>query len=72
MKTWLKRVEGSRKRQSLLQAAKAKITQIQNTRQYVNANVIICLSNRNLNRWIHKEFQTSGETQTTLDQFFRT
>ena len=71
MKTWLKRVEGSRKRQSLLQAAKTKIAQIHNARQYVDDNAILRLSNRELDRWLHKESQQTGETQTPLDQFFR-
>jgi hypothetical protein len=71
MRTWLKRVEGSRKRQSLLQAAKTTIAQIHNARQYVDATAILCVSNRNLSKCIHKEFQPSEETQTTIDQFFR-
>ena len=71
MKTWLKRIEGSRKRQSLLQAAKAKISDIQRAQQYVNATEILSLDNRKLKKWIHKEFKPTEETQTTLDQFFR-
>ena len=71
MKTWLKRIEGSRKRQSLLQAAKAKISDIQRAQQYVNAPDILRLNNRNLKKWIYQEFKPAEDNQTTLDQFFR-
>jgi hypothetical protein len=71
MRTWLKRVECSRRRQSLLQAAKTKIAQIHHDRHYVDANAILSLSNRNLSKWIHREFLPSSENQTTIERFFR-
>ena len=69
MRTWLKRVEGNRKRQSL-QAAKTKIAQIHNARQYVDANAILSLSNRNLSKWIHKEFYSVMEFHQTGFTFY--
>ena len=71
MRTWLKRVEGSRKRQSLLQAAKTKIAQIHAKRQFVDAEAILRLSNRNLNKWIHASFKPATDSQTTMDRFYR-
>ena len=71
MRTWLKRVEGSRRRQSLMQDAKKKIAQIHATRQYVDAEAILRLSNNKLNKWIHASFQPATEAQTTIDRFFR-
>ena len=71
MRTWLKRVEEGRRRQSLLQDAKKKIADIHAARQYINTTEILALSNRQLHKWIHKKFQQSEDTQTTIDQFFR-
>ena len=62
MRNWLERAEGSRRTQS----AKTKIAQIDVKRQYVDATAIMSLSSRNLRKWIHKPFQPSVDSQTTL------
>ena len=54
-----------------MQDAKKKIAQIHATRQYVDAEAILRLSNNKLNKWIHASFQPAPEAQTTIDRFFR-
>jgi hypothetical protein len=57
-------------RQSLLQAAKTKIRQIQAELGYVNADEIFQLANTALSKWIKAPFVPAAESQTTLDRFF--
>ena len=71
MRFWLKRVEASRVRQSLLREANEKIRQIQAENSFVNVEEILTKNNRDLKKWITSKFPPTEESQTTIDRFFR-
>ena len=71
LRYWLKRVEASKVRQSLIREAKKKIRQIQAENIYIDTEEILTKSNKDLSRWITRKFIPTEESQTTLDRFFR-
>jgi hypothetical protein len=71
LRHWLKRVEASRARQSLIHEAQAKARQLQKDNIYINTEDIIKKSNRDLSKLIHSKAVPSSDSQTTLDRFFR-
>jgi hypothetical protein len=71
LRYWLKRVEASRARQSLIHEAQAKARQLKADKIYINMEDIIKKSNRDLSKWIHSKVVPSSDSQTTLDSFFR-
>jgi hypothetical protein len=70
LRYWLKRVEASKVRQSLIRDAKKKIRQIQAENRYIDTEEILTKSNRDLSKWITRKFIPTEESQTTLDRFF--
>ena len=71
LRYWLKRVEASRARQSLIHEAQAKVRQLQEDNIYINIEDIIKKSNRDLSKWIHSKAVPPSDSQPTLDRFLR-
>ena len=70
LRFWLKRLEGSRYRQSLLKEAREKIQRLRLEHQYVNSNEVLSLPNKTLHMWIHRKLVSLNTAQTTLERFF--
>ena len=71
LRYWLKRVEASRARQSLLHEAQAKARQLQADNIYINMEEVIKKSNRDLRTWILSKEVPPSDPQTTIDRFFQ-